>query len=300
MIEFINKWPFPLLVLCSLFVCKISESQEIENRYFAYEEDSLQVLFENIYVSKNDSDKIKYNEQVLEIFEEILYDEQSFTEKFDSLKWMGKLRSPDGVFRIYNWNLVFTDGTHKYFGFLQYYHKKKKIYLIYPLFDKSDEILDPEKKYLKNTNWYGALYYEIIANKHKRNKYYTLLAWDGNNNFTNKKIIETLRFSPSGKPHFGISMFKINKKRKKRLFFEYSDKVYMQLNYDKSKEMIVFDHLSPSQEKFKGNYQYYGPDFSIDGLFFKKGKWILKEDLDIRRKKNNKPKWKYDPSENFY
>ena len=116
-----------------------------------------------------------------------------------------------------------------------------------------------------------------------------------------KPIFDLFKYHLQHNAYYPVKLKgKINKKRKKRLFFEYSDKVYMQLNYDKSKEMIVFDHLSPSQEKFKGNYQYYGPDFSIDGLFFKKGKWILKEDLDIRRKKNNKPKWKYDPSENFY
>ena len=289
-----------LFILYFFLISKFVISQDFEERYFAFEEDSLQVLFNKINVCTIDSEKIKLNDKVLELFEEILYDEKSFTETFDSLKWVGKLTSDDKLFRIYNWNLVFSDGSYKFYGFIQYYHKKKKLYLIYPLIDNSDKIIEPENKYLKCTNWYGALYYEIIENKYKQEKYYTLLGWDGNNNFTNKKIIETLRFSKSGKPHFGINMFRINKKRKKRIIYEYSNKAYMQLNYDKSKKMIIVDHLSPSQEKYKGNYQYYGPDFSLDGFTFKKGKWLLVEDLNIKRNKSNNLRWKYNPSEDIY
>ena len=46
----------------------------------------------------------------------------------------------------------------------------------------------------------------------------------------------------------------------------------MMLRYDDKLKMIVFDHLSPSKPSYEGKYQYYGPDFSYDGLIFEKGK----------------------------
>jgi hypothetical protein len=46
--------------------------------------------------------------------------------------------------------------------------------------------------------------------------------------------------------------------------------------------MIIFDHLSPSKPSYAGNYQYYGPDFSYDGLKFEQGIWELVENVDIR------------------
>ena len=50
------------------------------------------------------------------------------------------------------------------------------------------------------------------------------------------------------------------------------------------KDMIVFDHLSPSREDLEGQYQFYGPDFSYDGLRWKDCGWVLIEDLDLRAK----------------
>jgi len=48
--------------------------------------------------------------------------------------------------------------------------------------------------------------------------------------------------------------------------------------------MIVFDHLSPSRPEFKDMHQYYGPDFSYDGLRFESGQWVLVKDLDLRNR----------------
>ena len=59
----------------------------------------------------------------------------------------------------------------------------------------------------------------------------------------------------------------------------------MALLFDDRVNMIVFDHLSPSESSFKGQYQYYGPDGSYDVLRFKRGKWFYKSDFDIRNSK---------------
>ncbi len=276
----------------------------------ADDEENLKILFDNIYYSTDDSLKMELNRQVLDIFEYMLYNDASFEYPFDSLTRIGKIKSPDGQLRIYSWNIAFADKSNTYFGFIQYYSKSKKEYLIYPLIDKSDNISMPEKQSLDNTNWYGALYYKIIETESGHRKYYTLLGWDGYSDLITRKIIDVLYFSMSGKPHFGYGMFYMNKTdnpnsrkvKKKRVIFSYSQKAKMTLHYDKKNKMIIFDHLSPSSSHLKGNYQYYGPDWTYEGLYFKKGKWINEMDVDVRNPKSKikKTKWHYKAREDLY
>lgn len=102
-------------------------------------------------------------------------------------------------------------------------------------------------------------------------------------------------FPHGSSPKFGTPIFNIGKKVKKRVIFEYNSQAIMSLRYDEDKKLIIFDHLSPPDPSLEGQYQYYGPDGSYDALKFKKGKWILLEDLDARnkRKSNKKTLQKY-------
>lgn len=100
---------------------------------------------------------------------------------FDSLKKdIGILTSPDNKFRIINWNVEKSDGTHQYYGFIQekYLVAKKKIesVLLFPLIDKSTEIRNPENTVSDNKKWFGMLYYKIIPVKSKKKTYYTLIS----------------------------------------------------------------------------------------------------------------------------
>ena len=58
----------------------------------------------------------------------------------------------------------------------------------------------------------------------------------------------------------------------------------MMLRFDEREELIVFDHLAPMEPKYEGDRSYYGPDFSYDALEFKKGKWILIENVELRNR----------------
>ena len=57
----------------------------------------------------------------------------------------------------------------------------------------------------------------------------------------------------------------------------------MSLTYDKRLKMIIWDHLSPSKQELAGNYKYYGPDMTFDGLYFEKGVWKYVSDVDITK-----------------
>jgi hypothetical protein len=197
---------------------------------------------------------------------------------------LGLIKTENNRLRFYNWNIALNDGTHKYFGFIHYYIKKEKQYKWFELFDKSEEIKNPEYLKLTNQNWFGSLIYKIVEKKYKGNTYYILLSSDLNDMLTKKKIIDILQFDDKGLPVFGAKIFK-NLPKNTRVIFEYNARVNMALTYDKKLEMIVFDHLSPSKQSLTGVYEFYGPDFSYDGYKFEKGIWVLYQDIDIRNNK---------------
>ncbi len=305
----INKLPKILIVLLIILVTKSGAGQEVGFN-LTMEEDSLKELFVSMNAAKTDDEKLKYNGMILEFMEDILFDYSSFDHPFNTIRNLGKIKSEDDKVRIYNWNIMFADNSFKYYGFVQYHLESKDEYLVYRLEDISDVIEHPERQTLKEDSWYGALYYEIVEVKDKQHVYYTLLGWDGNSDLTSRKVVDVLYFTSSGKPRFGASIFSMvyerrpgvkRTKRQKRLLFEYSSKVRMSLKYDHDLKMIVFDHLLPTETYLTGNYQFYGPDLSHDGLKFKKGLWHHKEDILVqdKTKKGNKT-WEYKADESFF
>jgi hypothetical protein len=189
--------------------------------------------------------------------------------------------SPDEKLKIYNWNVPYEAGYHVYHCFLQ--HKTKDSLMTFELDDKSEKIESPEDSLLNKNNWYGALYYNIIPKKGRFGQtYYTLLGYDLNDYLTNKKVVDVLYFDKNKQPVFGANIFKNQRNITKRLIFEYAEFATMTLQYEEEKDMIVYDHLSPSKPKYEGQREFYGPDFSYDGLKFENGIWNTYFDLDLR------------------
>lgn len=295
------------LLILFLFSLQISAQEaNTEKHAFDLVNDTLKTICKKLYSSKSDVEKHKYNDQLLKTFESVLNKPNSFDYAFDSLNDIARLTPPDKTFRIINWNVPREDGTQQYFGFIQYKHvriKKKGLFkkertetfLLYPLIDRSAEIKNPENTISDNKKWFGMLYYKIITKKTKSKTYYTLLAWDGNDKFSVKKIIDVLTFDNNGTPHFGADIFNMQKKFPKRVIFEYAATCSMSLKYSNRKDSIVFDHLTPSQAQLEGQYQYYCPDMSYDGFGFKKGKWNYGTDLNATNEKDSADKLYNDP-----
>jgi hypothetical protein len=239
-------------------------------------------LFNNLYNTANDSEKEKINDEIIIKFEQALAIKESFSFPFDSLKNIGKIISPDKRLRLFTWNIPFSDGTHKYFGFIQYYPPRAKDFHVYRLTDRKADIDLPEEKILSDTNWFGALYYELVEARHEGATYYTLLGFDFNNLLTSKKIVDILYFRSDTIPVFGKPVFNYQDNLLNRIIFEYSSKVSMSLKYNKNLKMIIYDHLSPSKPSYKDHYMFYGPDFSYDGLEFRDGTWNEIRDVDVR------------------
>lgn len=247
--------------------------------------------------AKTEGQRKNFSTLFRQTLEQTLRTDGSFNFPFDSLRnARAMLESSDKQVRIFTWNLQADDGTQKYFGFVQAYNKKTKKHEVYWLRDKSDEIKDPENATVDNAKWFGAFYYNIVEKKIKKKKYYFLFGWDGNNFVTNKKLIDVLYFSDKDLPKFGESLFADEKgKIKKRIIFEYQANVYFSLRYDEDADMIVFDHLSPSNENLEGQFQFYGPDFTYDGFQFKDGKWQYVKNVDVRNSKDKTDKFYHPP-----
>ena len=255
------------------------------------EVDSINQMLCSILQTKSDINKNKLNAYLVGYFQEFLETEESWSAEYDSVKYLGVLKSDDGKLRVFTWNLNYKDGSFKYFGFLQYKDKDKDNSYVFFLDDKKQTDNELKRLYQTYSEWYGALYYEIITTKWNSRTFYTLIGWDGADFLINRKVVEVLTFDRRGMPEFGNKSFKLEKTITGRLIFEYADRATMLLRYNEQQNMIVLDHLSPPEAKYKGLYQYYGPDFSYDAFSFRAGRWHLISDVDpekaINYKRNN-------------
>jgi len=249
---------------------------------FCTKEHQLTDLLRDINDTKFNDVKIDtLNKKVLGIFGAVLQKKRAFEYSFDSILFVSKIVSEDKKIRFFTWAISYSDGTYKHFGFMQYYSEKQNKVLLFSLIDKSDSIKNIDNVTLSTDNWFGAMYYDIVQTKDYYGDLYVLLGWDGNNLFSKKKVIESLRVV-NDKPIFGLPVFIAGKEIRKRVIFEYSRMSSMMLKYDKSYKMIVFDHLEPSSYIYNGNYQYYGPDLTIDALKYNGDKWVYKQNIDYK------------------
>jgi hypothetical protein len=242
-------------------------------------------LFSAISPEKSDSEKLQLADTILCTLDSILQLPGSFDYPFDQLKATGKITSPNQKVRIFTWNLPLQDGTNKFFGFILHKTGNGNISNVYRLTDRSDSITNPALATLTADNWYGCLIYVIVEKKISGDTYYTLLGYHPENLFITRKLADILWFNDKNEPVFGKALFHYDKRMQCRILFEYSAKVQMSLMWNEKMNMIVFDHLSPLKSSYTGNYQYYGPDFSYDGLMFEKGVWETVQDIDVRNSK---------------
>jgi len=94
-----------------------------------------------------------------------------------------------------------------------------------------------------------------------------------------------------GIPHYVIDETQEFEKKVINYFTsEYQAGRTVLLRYDPENDMIVFDHLSPPNPELEGQFQFYGPDFTFDGLRFKDGKWEYVKNVDVRNPKDKTDK----------
>lgn len=279
-----------LFSFCSLFVV----AQRNQNSM-----DSIELQLADLLVQlrtvKKDVEKKAVNDTFKLKFAEALAHEDAFDYPFQRLKSVGKIHSQDNEVAVISWNIEWEDKSHHYYAFILKKDKRKPIHHVIPLEDKSYELPPQPKEQLDAENWYGCLYYAIKDVQKGRRTYYTLFGYDANNERSTIKLLDVLYFT--GKtPRFGYPLFEVEDGYANRVYFEHASKAVMSLNYDKKREMIIFDHLSPETPSLHEFREYYVPDMSYDGYIFEDKKWRLREDVIAVNKSDDKQAYlhKYD------
>ena len=262
------------------------------NASLQLEEDSLISLLDQERIKSIYKETVDQNNSFENYLNKVLENDLAFEYPFDSLsKYMSIIKSPDNQFKLFNWNYELVNEQQSYGCFIMKYNKEEESYSTIKLFDASMYAKDPEFNQYNNKNWYGVLYYAIIPVKKDKLIYYTLLGWDGNNKFSNKKIIETMSFQNNGNVKFGLPYFTYpNGKTKRRVIFQYNKQSYMSLKYfkERKEELIIFDHLIPKSPQLKGMYDWYVTDLSFDAFKLENNKWVFVGQVNKNSKKEVK------------
>lgn len=202
--------------------------------------------------------------------------ENSYYYPFNRLTTISIQYPADSSFRIFTWTLKDQTGIYRHFGAIQ---MNKPQLELFPLFDMSDTMTGRPQRVLSNRNWYGAMYYRILEHEVDGQMYYTMFGFDQNDLWSRKKLMDVLWFNDSGQPRFGAPLFQQKKddvvELHNRFFIEYKKTATVNLNYFENMDLIIFDHVAPTEDKYEGLFFTYLPDGTYEGFRWdeKLGKW---------------------------
>lgn len=252
---------------------------------FSYYENELKVLAKQLVYGKNDNEKLDAHKAFLETWDFVLDDPKSMKYSFDSLTiFFPILTSDDKKLRIINWHIPLENNDNQYHAIVQYFDNKKKYQVKYlePLLG---EVKSANSLKLVNNQWIGALYYQLSSFKKGSKTYYLLLGWDGNDEFSNKKIIDVLSIS-SKSLVFGAPVFRYKKERLHRFILEYKEDAAASVRYYEKNKHITFPNLIPMNDDLEGLYDFYVPDGSINAFELINGSFKFKENIKNPQKVN--------------
>jgi hypothetical protein len=244
---------------------------------------NLEDLFNRMAMSEIDTEKGILNDSIIILIQQYINTDSVFYHRFNNIKFLGQITSPDSLVKILTWNVAFSDGVQNYYCYLlskSFIKDETRWYKLTGI-SGTDEIRK-DTTYSQN-DWYGSLYYDIRPFTINNEKYYILLGIDFKNAFLTRKVIEIVQLSDENKLVFGKLCFIDTDRLNYREVFNYSGRASMTLRFD-SEDKVVFDHLSPFSPEYKDNFQYYGPDFSYDAYVLEGEQWKLKQDIDVRNK----------------
>jgi hypothetical protein len=272
----------------SLFFLIFSSQLLVGQSNLSIKEKELSGLYNEVKNQEVFEDKLTVNARFTDEFKKILINKESIKFPFDSLKnakGIKDIKSTDGKVRIFTWAIKNNyEGVYQYFGLIVKKESSKNS--VYELKDNIDPTNSRISGVIDISKWYGALYIDIVPRSIGSKKHYTLFGWDGNSSASNIRILDVLTFT--GKTaKLGAPIFKNQKEKLNRVYFEYSESAVMNMIYEEKYNRIMFDHLIPETPDLKGIYSFYIPDFSYDSYVWKKDGWHLMEDVIGINEKGN-------------
>ena len=240
-------------------------------------------LYERLAKNNNDSIKIRINDSIRVIIDNYVRSDSIFDHNFKNIRYLGQITSPDSLLKIVTWNLVLEDNNGMYFCYLIRRGEltgKKWIYNLQTPYRQESIKTDT---IIIESEWYGALYYDLKPYFVNGRQCWVLLGLDYGNPEITRKIIDVLNFTPNSVVSFGSKWFLVEDNLRYRKVFEYASGGMMTLRFT-SDTSIVFDHLVPFSPEMEGDRRYYGPDYSYDAYIYRNGIWNLSLNVDARNK----------------
>ena len=293
------------IILLTIFSSLSVFSQSDED--FRFWEDSLKYLRIEVMRAPTEELRLSLNEDFMNLLESVLMLDNSFTFVWDSTNNFTVITSPDNLFKLFTWFVIKDDFTYENFGFIHVYNQNRQKYILYPLYDRKNTLSYPEYEIADINQWYGAVYYKIVPITDKKTTYYTLLGWNGNDLFTNEKVIEILQFDlNSNSPViFGAKVFKGYSSKVARVILKYSKNATLSLKYEyqkysvntgkkdpktkkwiyetKAANMIIYDELINPESGMPNIPAFMVPESSLNqGFIAENGKWVFVSQINGR------------------
>ncbi len=270
-------------------------------------EDSLTLLRNKVMSATNEEERLSLNEDFMNLLEWVINRKGSFEYAWTKTENFSIVTSPDDFFKLYTWAVIYDDMSVENFGFIHYYNKYRKKFIVLPLYDKQLAISYPNTAITDHNMWYGAVYYKIIAHKSKDGQVlYTLLGHNGKDLFHQEKVIEVLKIRlKSSKPIvFGAKVFSKYPQKVARVIIPYSKNATLSLKFEEQSydvkagrdkktkrviyntittNMIIFESTIPMDDKMPEIPAFMVPESSLtEGFIPRSGGWTYIKNVNGR------------------
>ena len=271
-------------ILCFCIILTISTGHARAQSEIKDTPRTLEKQFSRLSKYPADNERLRINDSIRSIIDSYVRSDTVLKHRFNNIRNLGQITSPDNLIKIVTWNLVLDSGQSRYYCYFIRKAERGKINKVYALSAPyRDEPIRTDTIYYQK-NWYGALYYDIKPCPTDNNISWVLLGINYSNPLVSTKMIDVLSFTPEDSIIFGRKWFVTGEDVRFRDVFQYSSTGIMSLRF-KTDKSIIFDHLVPISPEYANDRQYYGSHYSFDAYNFKNGLWKLSVNVDVRNKK---------------
>lgn len=280
MINSVKKSTISFLTIAVLLFSSVQASSQVissaDRKILSVKEDSLQQIARFMILDSLEVGRLLAYKDFVPVLLSALKVKNSFYYPFDSVLGISKLYAPDSSFRIITWYIEIDDYRGYQKGLIQHNTKDGSLKLNI-LFDNSEWADNKHSKICRDTNWIGAVYYNMIKTQHQGKNYYTLFGIDREGLRSQKKWIDVLSFDERKNPVFGGGFsFKedsIIKPTQSRFSIEYKKEARTFVNYEPELKLILFDHLISETEEPDFPWTFV-PDGDYEGFKWQNGQWV--------------------------
>lgn len=242
--------------------------------------DSINLLRQESLKAENNHTKDSLNLALIESVKSLLRRKDFHKidlSRLDRSLSVKKLRKP--YFGFISWSLLYPnkngEDSVKYHTHILL--REKRYHRLYNVKSTGQESPLAMKSF-DISNWYGAIYYDAIPYKVKRQWHFMFLGWRELENYRQAKIIESVSLE-SEKITFGEPKSLLKLVPRGRELIEYPKNVRLSLKFDPETGYIYYDDMLKTGASVS-------PSFSFNGYKFDKTEkiWIRSEGIEINAK----------------